>query len=69
MKILFSFLFMSFIFTASATTTEMTDVKAGDSVEFAYPGGPGKGRKKTGKRMNKKRKRKCAQWGRKSFAG
>jgi len=69
MKILISFLFMSCVFSASASHSD--DVAFDQShtqTQFQTYPGPGKG-KKSGKRLNKKRKRKCSKWGRKSYAG
>lgn len=55
----------------SASATEMTSTNASKEatqiVLNEYPG-PGKGARKN-KRINKKRKRKCSKWGRRSFAG
>ena len=57
------------MFSASATemTTASTSKEVTQTVLSEYPG-PGKGARKN-KRINKKRKRKCKKWGRKSFAG
>ncbi|PWL31496.1 MAG: hypothetical protein DCO96_04660 [Fluviicola sp. XM-24bin1] len=57
------------MFSASAAemTTTTASKEATQTISSVYPG-PGKGARKN-KRINKKRKRKCQKWGRKSFAG
>ncbi len=67
MKLLISFLFMSFVYSASASYSDVVVANNVKTETSVYPG-PGKG-KKSNKRLNKKRKRKCSKWGRKSFAG
>ncbi|MCR9171195.1 MAG: hypothetical protein NXI10_01795 [bacterium] len=69
MKFLISSAFLLFMFSASATemTTQNTSKEVTQTIFSDYPG-PGKGARKN-KRINKKRKRKCKKWGRKSFAG
>lgn len=60
------------MFSASAaemTTSTPVSKEATQTELNAYPGGPGKGKRKKSKRMNKKRKRACQKWGRKSYAG
>jgi Skp family chaperone for outer membrane proteins len=69
MKFLISSAFLLLMFSASASemTTTNASKEATQTVLSEYPG-PGKGARKN-KRINKKRKRKCSKWGRKSFAG
>jgi hypothetical protein len=69
MKFIISLSLISFSFLASANTSDQAlTFDSATSVESSlYPGGPGK--RKNGKKMNKKRKRKCAKWSRKSYAG
>ncbi len=69
MKLLISFLFASLVFSASASHSDvLTQDKNAPQTTAIYPG-PGKGTKRSNKRINKKRKRKCSKWGRKNFAG
>jgi hypothetical protein len=70
MKFILSLALISMSFLSSAASTDVTiDFQNSTSMEAAlYPGGPGKKSKK-GKRTNKKRKRKCAKWSRKGYAG
>lgn len=69
MRLLISFLFVSCVFSASASYSDATTVNADATQEMFYPG-PGKGRKaKKHNRIKRKRKRACSKWGRKSFAG
>ncbi len=57
-------------FLSSAGTDVTVDFSKSTSIEAAlYPGQPGKKKSRKGKRTNKKRKRKCAKWSRKGFAG
>lgn len=69
MKFLFSLSFFLFSFLASASTDI---VKSSDvdftQTEISISSDRGKKAKKN-KRINKKRKRKCQQFGRRSFAG
>lgn len=67
MKFLLSFLilFVSFISSAETTSVEATKNTV---IEVAMPGDRGKKARKN-KRINKKRKRKCQQFGRRGFAG
>ncbi|XOV66185.1 MAG: hypothetical protein ACFHU9_11160 [Fluviicola sp.] len=69
MKFLISSAFLLFMFSASATEMTITNSsqELTKTVFNDYPG-PGKGARKQ-KRINKKRKRKCKKWGRRSFAG
>lgn len=67
MKLLISTFLICFAFTTSASV--VTEVKSEKAVieSNAYPG-PGKPSGKE-KRVNKKRKRRCAKFSRKGFAG
>jgi hypothetical protein len=79
MKLLFSLIFFLFTYCVSANTivessTEKVSIEATvNSTEFADKG---KKRQKAqrkkarkGQRMNKKRKRACGNWGKRSYAG
>ncbi|MEJ6583371.1 MAG: hypothetical protein QNL61_07755 [Crocinitomicaceae bacterium] len=79
MKLLFSIIILLFTYCASANTivessTEKVSIEATtNSTEFADKG---KKRQKAqrkkarkGQRMNKKRKRACGNWGKRSYAG
>lgn len=79
MKFLFAFVFLVFSYFASANTTldsnpEKVSIEATvSSTEYADKG---KKRQKAqrkkarkGQRMNKKRKRACSNWGKRSYAG
>jgi len=69
MKFILSLSIISMSFLSSASTDVTANFQASTSMETTlYPGGPGKKAKK-GKRTNRKRKRKCAKWSRKSYAG
>ena len=66
MKYILSLAVISMSFLTSAGTELTLDCQNSSLIETAlYPGGPGK----KGKRTNKKRKRKCAKWSRKGYAG
>lgn len=68
MRLLISFLFVSCVFTASASYSNASAVSSDVTQEMFYPG-PGKGKAKKNQRIKRKRKRACSKWGRKSFAG
>lgn len=68
MKFLISSVFLLFLFSANASEISITSLTPNQTVLHQYPG-PGKGNKRKNKRINKKRKRKCHKWARKSFAG
>lgn len=55
-------------FLASAETTTISNIEKQVVVESVLPG-PGKQKRRSDKRINKRRKRKCKQFGRRSFAG
>lgn len=67
MKFLILFLIISFSFGAAANTNDVAS-KKDTTVEFSIGGDKGKKARKK-KRINKKRKRKCSKFGRRSFAG
>ena len=67
MKFLILFLLISFSFGAAANTTGVAS-KKNTTIEFSIGGDKGKKARKH-KRVNKKRKRKCTKFGRRSFAG
>lgn len=67
MKLILSLFLISFSFLASAETNlTTTDKKV--TVEMSMPGDRGK-KSRRDKRVNKRRKRKCQQFGRRGFAG
>lgn len=67
MRLLISFLFVSCVFGASASNSDVAAIKTEATQAAIYPG-PGKGGK-AHKRINKKRKKACSNWARKSYAG
>jgi len=69
MKFILSLTILMFSLGASAGETTADNYSTNSLTELIYPG---KGRKKGSrreKRTNKKRKRKCHQFGRRGFAG
>lgn len=69
MKFIISLSLISLSFLATANTTEVVDLTKKSTVEAALYPGPGKKKARKNKRINKKRKRACGKWGRKSYAG
>ncbi len=67
MKFLILFLIISVSFGAAPTTADVASKKE-TTTEFSIGGDKGKKARKN-KRINKKRKRKCQKFGRRSFAG
>lgn len=69
MKYLVSFSLLFFAFVASANSDNVAaDDRKNVTIESSIGGDRGKKARK-GKRTNKKRKRKCAQFSRRGFAG
>jgi hypothetical protein len=75
MKFLFSFLFLLFAFIGSSSTVEQVQnnkysVEISSTVEFNDRGKKAQRKKaRRGQKMNKKRKKACNSWGKRSFAG
>jgi hypothetical protein len=69
MKVLLSSLFLVVLFSANASEVSPCTLMTSDVQTEAvdYPG-DGKKKNRKNKRMNKKRKRKCHKWARRSFA-
>ena len=65
------FLFLLVLsFSSLANDGVITEEKSSFAIEASVDANPGKRKKsRKGKRTNKRRKRKCAKWGRKGFAG
>lgn len=69
MKFILSSLLVLFSFVASANDVTTVDTEKKATVELSIHGDRGRKKSKKTRRINKKRKRKCAKFGRKSFAG
>jgi hypothetical protein len=68
MKLFISLSLVCFAFFANAESSSVTEFKSSNIEAVAGPGGPGKQSRKH-KRINKRRKKKCKQWGKRSYAG
>lgn len=68
MRLLISLLFISCVSVASASTSSVNDLKNDTQVTIDYAG-PGKKKARKGKRINKRRKRACGKWAKRSYAG
>lgn len=75
MKFLFSFLFLIFASIGSSNTIEQAkinklSVEISSTLEFNDRGKKAQRKKaRRGQKMNKKRKKACNSWGKRSFAG
>lgn len=73
MKFLFSIFFFLFTYFASANTTLTASLEKNNAittVEFSDRGKKAQRKKaRHGQKMNKKRKKACNNWGKRSFAG
>ncbi len=71
MKLILSLFLISMTFGVSASTETTTGIenKKDASVITVIDYDRGKKKNRHNKRINKKRKRKCSQWARKSYAG
>jgi len=68
MKFLISSVFLLFLFSANASEISTLDASSNAVQTELYPR-PGKKKNKKNKRINKKRKRHCNKWSRRSYAG
>ena len=70
MKFIISLFLLVLSFSSFANNGVVTEEKQSFSIEASVDANPGRKKKaRKGKRTNKKRKRKCAKWGRRGFAG
>lgn len=75
MKFLFAFIITLFTFIGSANTVEQVQndkfsVELSSTVDFGDRGKKAQRKKaRRGQKMNKKRKKACNNWGKRSFAG
>ena len=70
MRFFIAFILLFLTSTSNATEISSLEVKEKVVVSFDFNNDRKKGKRaRHGKRMNKKRKRACAKWGKRSFAG
>ncbi len=68
MKFLISSVFLLFLFSANASEIQTVDASSKATQTEFYPR-PGKKKNRKSKRTNKRRKRHCSKWARRSYAG